>query len=212
MQNRKIEFNVKNISFYLVGFFLLGLGVNFLKRTTIGAGSWDTVTINLNALIPSLTLGTCSLIVSLTIMAIVLLYRKQIRFLFMVVPLILMALSIDFWDILIFGSIAPTSFIGNLLWFFAGVIVIPFSLALVITSNFPATVFDEMMIMIMHLFKTERVVYVRLGIELFGIVLGTILGFTAGVGFGAVGVGSVLLAFVFSPILGIHLKLLKKVS
>ncbi|MBN2604958.1 MAG: hypothetical protein JXR62_03955 [Bacilli bacterium] len=208
MQNRKIEFSIKNIAYYLVGFTFIGLGVNLMKRANIGAGAWDTVSINLNENLTGLTLGTCSLMISVTLMLIVIAYRKKLRFLFMSIPLILVALSIDFWDIIVFGDIAPNGFLMQLVWYVAGLVIIPFSLALVITSKFPAFVFDEFMLMVMDIFKTEKVVYARLGIELFGILLGIILGFIAGVGFGAVGVGSVIGVFIFTPLLGLHLKLL----
>jgi len=206
MQNRKIEFSIKNIAYYLVGFAIIGLGVNLMKRASLGAGAWDTVSINLNENLTGLTLGTCSLIISITLMLIVIAYRRKLRFLFMSLPLILVALSIDFWDIIVLGDIMPSAFLMKLVWYVAGIIIIPFALALVITSKFPAFVFDEVMMMVMDIFKTERVVYARLGIEFFGIFLGIVLGYIAGVGFGAVGLGSIIGIFIFTPLLGFYLK------
>ena len=79
---------------------------------------------------------------------------------------------------------------------------------MIISSKFPAFVFDELMIMLMSIFKTKKVAMVRVAIEITGITLGIIFGFLAGVGFGAVGIGSVLMAIVLGPILSFFLKIL----
>ena len=41
----------KNIGLYLLGFFVLGLAVNLIKASNLGSGAWDTVYINLYALL-----------------------------------------------------------------------------------------------------------------------------------------------------------------
>ena len=76
MQNRKIEFTPKNIIMYLSGFFITGLGVIFMLRGNLGAGAWDTVTANLNALFESLefplSLGITSMTITFTVFVFVL--------------------------------------------------------------------------------------------------------------------------------------------
>lgn len=207
MNNRKIEFTLKNISFYFIGFFILGLGVTSMIISDFGAGPWDTVTKNLSTLI-GLTLGTTSFIIAAILMTIVLGYTRKWKLLLMIIPIFFIALSLDFWDIIIFGGYTPNTIPLRIMYYLIGVIVIPLGLALIISSKFPAFVFDELMIMIMAIFKTEKVAAIRVVIEITGITIGSIFGFLAGVGFGAVGVGSVLMAIVLGPILGIFLKLL----
>lgn len=207
MNDRKIEFTFKNISFYFLGFFILGLGVTSMIISKFGAGPWDTVTKNLSTLI-GFTLGQTSFIVASILMVIVLGYTRKWKLIFMIVPIGFIAVSLDFWDIIIFGGYIPETILLRITYYILGVIVIPLGLAFVISSKFPAFVFDELMIMFMNIFKTEKVAGIRVGIEILGITLGTIFGFLAGVGFGAVGVGSVVMAIVLGPILAFFLKLL----
>ncbi len=207
MQNRRIEFSLRNISFYLAGFIVLGFGVISLIRSDLGAGAWDTVTANLSALLgDALSLGTVSLMISTTIMIVVILYSKKWVLIGMLVPMGLVALSIDFWDIVVFGTYTPTIFLHKVLLYGLGALAIPLGLAFVISSKFPAFVFDELTIMVMGIFKTKNVAWVRLGIELLGILFGILFGVLAGIGLGAVNVGSVVLSFILPPLLAFYIK------
>ena len=49
---------------------------------------------------------------------------------------------------------------------------------------------------------------IRVGIEVFGIVLAIAIGFSAGIRFGAVNWGSALMAVILGPLLGFYLKIL----
>jgi len=222
MEHKKMEFTFRNILFYLSGFFLIGFNVNFLLRAELGAGAWDTVNYNFQALFPNLTLGMCSFIFSGIIWAIVLLYRRQLKYFTMLVPMILVSLSIDLWDIVILGNSMPNGIFEQFGWAIIGGVGLPFALSLIISSNFPAFVFDELMIMMKEVFKTKGVAGVRIGIELFAIVLAIIFWFLAGVeippedisgadiGLGAVSYGTFILAFTIGPLIQLYLKLLSK--
>ena len=203
---RKMEFTKKNIFFYFFGFFIIGLGVTSMIISNFGAGPWDTVTKNLSELV-NLTLGTTSVIIAAILMVVILGYTRKWKLIFMLFPIILVGLSLDFWDILVFGEYSPETIFLRILFYIIGVIVIPLGLAFIITSKFPAFVFDELMLMLMTILKTDKLVAIRVGIEILGISLGTLFGFLGGIGFGAVGVGSVIMAIVLGPILGFFLKI-----
>lgn len=222
MKERKIEFTFRNISFYLGGFFFIGLGVNLLLRAELGAGAWDTVNYNFQAIFPSLTLGMCSLIFSIIIWGIVMAYRRKVKFLLMIIPLIFVSLSIDLWDIVIFNDLMPGSLTLQFVWAILGAVLLPLSLSFVIASNFPAFVFDELMIMVQDIFKTKGVGGVRVGIEVFAIVLAIVFWFIADVeidpndisgadiGLGAVSYGTFIISITIGPLIQIYLKVLEK--
>ncbi len=205
--NRKIAFNKKNNFYYLFGFFILGLGVNSMIVSSFGAGPWDTVTYNLSELV-NLSLGTTSVAIAVILMTIVLGYTRKWELLFMALPIILVGISLDFWDIIVFGDYLPLTILSRTIFYLLGVITIPLGLAFIISSKYPAFVFDELMIMLMDILKTDKVAPIRIGIEILGITLGIIFGFLAGIGFGAVGIGSVVMALVLGPILSFFLKML----
>lgn len=209
---RKIEFTPKKISFYIVGFLLVGLGVNIMARSNLGLGAWDTVTFNLNLFLnESITKGMTSWIISLIIMTFVIVYNRKWVLLFMIVPVLFVGLSIDFWDLLVFGKDwMPESIYIRVLFFIIGVFILPLGLASIVTSHFPAFVFDEWTLVMMDIFKVKSITVARLSIEVLGILLGILFGFLANVGFGYVSVGSIIFAFALPPIFDFYVRNLGK--
>lgn len=211
--------NKINIMFYLLGFVVIGLGVNIMKASTLGNGAWDTVTINVRDFLwmnlgqTWITLGMISFTVSIIVMTIVLIYRKNLKFLFMLIPIALVALSIDFWNLVVFQEREAMVFGYQILFYIIGILLLPLGLTLVVKSTFPAFVFDELMLMFVKIFKAKRITYVRLGIEILGISIGAIFGFLAyfaiNGSFGAVDVGSFIFTMTLSPTMTIYFALLK---
>ncbi len=211
--------NKTNILFYLIGFIVLGFAVNIMKASTLGNGAWDTVTINvrdylnMNLNLEWVTLGMISFSVSITLMIIVFIYRKNIKFFLMLVPIFLVALSIDFWNIVIFQEWEATKLGLQISLYVIGTLLLPLGLTLIVKSSFPAFVFDELMLMLVKIFKAKKITYVRLGIELLGISIGALFGFLTyyhlNGTFGAVDIGSFILTFTLSPIMAFYYRLLK---
>lgn len=210
MQNRKIEFTPKNIIMYFSGFIITALGVIFMLRSDLGAGAWDTVTANLNDFLASMdfdiSLGITSMMITLTLFTFVLIYTRKWQLVGMLLPVAIMALAIDFWDILIFGDYVPTVFMLRTLFFLLGAVFIPLGLAVIVSSHFPAFVFDELTIVVMDMFKTKSITKARLGIEILGISLGILFGFLANIGFGAVNIGSLVMAVILPPMFNFFVK------
>lgn len=211
--------NKKNLSFYLGGIIVLGFGVNTMKYSAMGSGAWDTVTINirdflnLNLGIDWITMGMISFSISFIIMTIVLLYRKKLKFLLMLIPMFLVALSIDFWSLVVFRDAEASNLLMQIISFIVGALLLPLGLTMVVKSTFPAFVFDELMLMFIRITKAKKITYVRLTIEFIGILIGAIFGYLTyyhidGT-FGVVNIGSFILAFSLSPIMTIYYSVLK---
>lgn len=208
--NRRLEFNLKNIAYYFLGFFIVGLGVVLMLRADLGAGPWDTVSANLEKFIDKflfdVTLGMMSFTIASILMLIVLFYTKKWYLIGMVVPIFVVAVSLDFWNSVGLANFNPENMFIRLGASIIGGIFIPLGLSFIIASNFPAFVFDELTIMLMEIFRTESVTIVRAGLETTGILLGLLFGFLAGIDFGAVGVASIILVFMLPPLLEFFLK------
>lgn len=194
----------RRVSQYLIGIFLVSLGVVTLLRTQIGAGAWDTTTANLAAL-TGWSLGVSSFIIQFTIVLIIVAYRKEWKYFLVAVSIFLISLGIDFWDILIYQDYYFEPFWFRMAMFLTGVFVITSGLSLVILTHYPAAIFDELMLMIMKIFNTDKIFFPRLFIEMFALVLASFFGFMAGIGFGAVNIGSFMLALFLPFILALQL-------
>ena len=219
MKSLGINITKMNVLYYLLGFFTLGLGVNMMLASTLGNGAWDTVTINMRSFFNMnigwewVTIGMVSWLVSIIIFIIVMSYRRQPRLFFMLVPIVLVGLFIDFWDILIFqGRIAEVLWL-QLIFYIIGTFILPLGLTLIVKSSFPAFVFDELMLMFVDITKAKKITYVRLVIEVVGISIGTVFGFLAfwhvNQTLGVVNIGSVIFTFTISPIMAMWFKVLK---
>lgn len=223
MKERKIEFTTRNIVFYLSGFFFIGFGVNLLLRAGLGAGAWDTVNYNFQAIFPSLTLGMCSFFFSSIVWGIVLAFRRDYKFILMVIPMIFVSLSIDLWDIVILREYVPGNLTEQFIWAIVGVLILPLALSLVISSHFPGFVFDELMLMLKQVFNTKGVGIIRIGIEVFGVTLAIIFWLIADVemdpndisgadiGLGKVSYLTFIFAFTIGPTMQLYLKVLEKI-
>lgn len=198
---------------YLSGMLVTGLGVNVLLRSALGAGAWDTVNYNMRSFLNvifniQVTLGTVSFVVYAIVLGIVFGYHKQLKFLLVLVPIFGIALSIDFWDIVVIGNVYPEALWIRLILFGLGIIFLTLGLSLIITTQFPAMVFDELTLIVMKVLKLKSFFTARILIELFAIVLASILGFIGQIGFGSVNFGSFILALIIGPMIEMHLKYL----
>lgn len=197
---------------YLLGFLLLGLGVILILRSRLGAGAWDATTFNLSALLGS-TLGIASFTINTVIMATLILFHKSLKYILIVIPMLMMSLTLDFWDILIFEDsfLLDAHFILKTMAYSVGLFILSFGLAVIITCDYIAGTIDELMLLVMKLLKTEKTFLIRLGIEMLAILLALLFGFLAGIGVGAVNLGSLSAGILLPPLLAFHLRWLKHV-
>lgn len=123
-----------------------------------------------------------------------------------ILPIFGSALAMDIWDIFLFGSWEPNILFLRLLSFVIGLFVLPLGLSLIIMTKFPAMVFDEFTFIMMEIFNVKSFMKVRWGIEVFAMILATIFGFLASIGFGSVNMGTLLISLTIGPLIQWYLK------
>lgn len=192
------------VSLYILGIMVTTLGINVLLLSELGAGAWDAVSNNFR-LLANISLGTASAIINITVLLLVLIYNKKVKYFLVLIPIVGIALAVDFWEIIVFKDFEIIDLWLQFVFFIVGAFVLPLGLSLMIISKYPAMVYDELTISMMRMFKVKKFFNMRIAIELFAIALATLFGFLAGIGFGAVNVGSFILAIAIGPIITIHL-------
>ncbi len=197
--------NTVNVLVYVLGIIATGLGINVLLISTLGAGAWDAVTNNFSEF-AHITLGTAGAIVNILILSFIIFYNKKAKYLFVLVPIIGIALATDFWDIIVFGDYTLTQYWMKMIFFVAGTGILTFGLASMIISTFPAMVYDELTISFMRLLKIKSFFTTRIGIELVGVSIAILFGFLAGIRFGAVNFGTLILSVIIGPLISLHMK------
>lgn len=196
---------------YLLGMFLAGGGVNLILRSTIGAGSWDAVNDHSRILF-GITLGTASLITNFTILSFILIYRKNLKYLIVIIPIFGIATMMDIWDIIILNDINPFGLFDQILWFILGSTLLPFGLSLMITTKFPSMVYDEMTFAFMDILKINSFLKVRVGVELLAVLIAILQGLIIGIGLGSVSIGTMILAITIGPMINYFIKLGNKIK
>jgi uncharacterized protein len=200
-----------NILHYAFGVIFTGLGVNLLLYSTFGAGAWDAVNEHMSIIL-GITLGTASLITNLSILTFIIIMNKSLKYLITLIPIFMIALSMDFWDLIIFSRFTFSLPFHYVLLFVLGVLLLPFGLSCIIATKFPSMVYDELTFILMKLSKISSFLYVRWFVEGFAIVFAIVLGFIAGIGFGTIHVGSILIAVIIGPLIHFYLNQLKKIT
>lgn len=199
------------IMMYILGMFIAGGGVNLILRSTIGAGSWDAVNDHSRILF-GITLGTASLITNFTILTFILIYRKNLKYLIVIIPIFGIATMMDIWDIVILHEIYPFGLFDQILWFILGSILLPFGLSLMITTKFPSMVYDEMTFAFMEILHINNFLKVRVGVELLAVLIAITQGLVIGIGLGSVSIGTVILAITIGPMIDYFIKLVNKIK
>lgn len=198
-----------SILIYALGIFITGLGVNLIIRSSYGAGPWDAVAENLSEL-AKVELAVAGGFVNLVILTFVVVYNKKLKFLIGLIPIVGIFFAIHFWDIIILDTYYPESILLKILFILGGVFSISFGLAAIIVSTFPAMVFDELTIALMKILKIPSFFRTRIIIELFAVVLASILGYFAGVGLGVVGLATIVISFTIGPLISFQMKWMSK--
>lgn len=199
-----MNMSIKKTMIYTLGLIIIALGANLLLRSSLGAGAWDTVSSNLSNWL-GITLGTATAIVYTTVLGFVTFYQKKYRYLLIIIPIIILSFFFDFWDLFIFKDITIDYFVIQICSYIIGGYLLALGLAFTILSKYPAMVFEELTFTLMKMFKIKKFFNMRIIIELFAIMLSTGFGFLAGIGFGAVNIGSFILAIALGPVISINL-------
>ncbi|MBN2268489.1 MAG: hypothetical protein V3569_06005 [Acholeplasmataceae bacterium] len=205
----KISF--KKTLIYIIGLIIISLGANVLLRSRLGAGAWDTVSSNLSQWL-TITLGTATAIVYSVVLGFVVLNRKNYGYLLIIGPILILSFFFDFWDLFIFKDLFIELFYQRAILYVIGGYLLSLGLALTILSLYPAMVFEELTFTMMKILKIKKFFSMRIMIEVFAIILATGFGFLAGIGFGAVNIGSFLLAIVLGPMISMNLYAFRKLN
>jgi uncharacterized membrane protein YczE len=187
---------VTRIIQYLMGNFIVTFGAVLTIRSSLGPAPYDVLFVHLKLTTP-LTLGTAALLTQGVIILFVTISRRNLRFLLSFSSVLIGGLALDFWDLIVLVNYNPTSIWVRLLTYPIGIYILTMGLAIISTTNIAAVSFDELMYLLMDWFDTTNVFWIRLLIEASGVLLGLLVGFLGGIGFGELTIASIVLVFVF---------------
>lgn len=202
-----MKINVKNIIIYILGIVLMSLAVALTKRTILGMGAWDAVIANIQIL-TKIKLGYASLIINLSLLTFVIIYKRSFKFLLVIIPISINMLFLNFWDSFVFADVVFKNILIQILIFGISALILPLGLSFIIYSTLPKMIYDEVTFIIMNIFKTNNFGYVRLGFEVFAVLLAMGLGAIGGNVLSMIGPGTIIMSICIGPLISFYLKVL----
>lgn len=196
---------------YIFGMVFIALGVVLVLKSDLGNSTWDTLHYALSELL-QITIGTATIVVAMIFVVLVIVMNKSLKYLFMCIPILVVGPLIDIFNDVIFVNLLPTMFIQQLLLFLLGLLILPLGGALLIISTYPAGVFDEFMLAIMRITKSDNLVKIRVIMEVSAVTAALIIGLLAGIGRGKIYYGTIVFALSMGPIIKIYLKALERIG
>ncbi len=200
-----IKHKLRVVGQFILSIFILVLGVNMMIRSLFGPAPWDTFTYHLHSLL-NITLGMSALLIQLGLITIIILLRKSFKYLYITSSIITIAIAFDFWDLIVFQDYYPEAFELRIMFYIGGMFLLSFGLALLVLTRFKATVIDELMLIVMERFKTQKVFFPRMMIETLGLALGLMTGLLAGLGLGLINQGTLFVTLVLPYFLSLQMR------
>lgn len=208
---RQIKIYLPKLLLYIMGLFILGLAISIVLRTKIGSGAWDAVSYNLHMLTnQKITVGTAGQIIGIILLSIILIYRRQLKYAFTLIPILITGFFIDLWNLIILKNFFINELYAQILFFALAVFLLPFALSLMIQSGLSSMVFDEFTYVLMDFFKAKSFTLVRICFEIFAVILAISFGLIAGGQLYEVKYGTIVMAFTIGPLIDLYLNLYKK--
>jgi len=187
--------------FYGLGLIILALGIALTIQSQLGTSPFDALLVGLSENI-GFTVGSWEIILALIIIIMnSLLIKKRPEFLGLV-SAILTGVGIDLWLKLIETLIAPELWIGKLISYIIGLILIGLGTAMYLYTNFAPAPIDQLMLIIRELTKIS-ILFSRTLQYLLFMILAIIFG-------GPIGIGTVITLFLGGPILSFFMPIVEK--
>jgi uncharacterized membrane protein YczE len=199
------------VSFYIIGFFAISFGVVFCLRSGIGLSTWDTLHYALHKL-TNITIGTATIIVAGIFTVAVVLLNKNLKYVFMGVPIFVVGFLIDVVNLQWMKDFSVSVWYFQVPTYIAGLLLLPLGGAFLIISTFPAGVFDEFTLSMMRIFKTKNLIKTRVIIEVLAVITALILGLLAGIGLGQISIGTIIFSVSVGTLLKFYLSTFERIG
>ncbi len=195
----------KHSMFYVLGCLFIAFGVVMMIRADIGTSPWDALHVAMGRRTP-LTIGASTVVVATTVTLFVTITRRRLKYALMAVPIVLVGVAIDVFDLVIFARFWPNLITVRIALFALALAIMPLGGSLLIISTYPAGVFDESMYALMHLFKTQRLVLVRIIQDATPLTLAVLITWVSYRDIGTAGPGTLLFVVLVGPLLKTYVK------
>ncbi|KMY54168.1 hypothetical protein AC623_09670 [Bacillus sp. FJAT-27231] len=169
--------------FYVLGIFILTLGIAFTIQSDLGTSPFDALLVGLSIHV-GLTVGSWEIIIALLLICCNSFLQKQRPEVLGLLTAVITGIGIDMWLFLLHGVITPELWYSKMICFGMGLIVIGLGTATYLHTNFAPIPIDRLTLIIQELTRTN-IFFSRTFIYLLFLIIAVIL-------HGPIGVGTLL--------------------
>ena len=108
MKKSNMIFSKKNLFIYFLGSVVIAFSVVMMIKSEIGLSSWDTLHYSIY-LLTGTSVGVATIYVAMTFTVMVILLNKEIKYIGMTIPIVLVGLLINFFNDQVFVNFVPNS-------------------------------------------------------------------------------------------------------
>jgi uncharacterized protein len=191
-----ITFKEKNMaflyrfSFFIIGLFILTLGICLTIKANLGAGAWDALNVALTERI-GLTVGTWVMIDGAVILFVnAYLVKRKPEFLTLI-TIVVIGLLVDFWLLIVFDTWSVHSFVLQFITLISGILTVGLGASIYLQAKFPASPIDNLMLAIRERFKVNLTISKTIG-EIAALIPAFLLK-------GPIGLGTIIITFAIGP-------------
>ena len=168
---------------YVVGIFILTLGISFTIQSDLGTSPFDALLVGLSINV-GLTVGSWEIIIAIILIYCNSLLKKQRPEVLGLLTAFVSGIGIDMWLLLLHNVVTPELWLSKLVCFGIGMILIGIGTAIYLHTNFAPIPIDRLTLIIQELTRTN-ILFSRTLIYIVFLIMAFIFN-------GPIGVGTVL--------------------
>lgn len=207
----RVQFKLQNFLFYTFGAFSIAFGVIFMLRSNLGTSTWDTLHYALSQLL-DIEIGDATIVVALFFTVLVIALNKNFKYIFMAIPIFVVGFLINYINLDLLGSFTVTTIFGRIGSYLLGLLLLPLGGSLLIVSTFPAGVFDEFNLAVMRVLKTDKLVLIRVIMEISAVLTAFIIGVFANDPQGMINIGTIIFSVTVGSFLKTYLNIFERIG
>ncbi len=193
---------------YVFGAILTAFTLVVLFRSDVGMPPWDVLHLAIANTTP-LTFGMAIELVSLIITLSIVIHRRKVKYFFMIIPFILVGRFIDIFNLIVLVNFNPAGYV-RFVTFVLALLLLPLGSAMLVITRYPAGIYDEMMLSLMTIFKTDDLIKVRFLMELTPVLIGVSISRMVLGNFGSLHIGTLFAVVLAGPLLQFYIKRLRR--
>lgn len=194
--------NIKRGISFIIGLFILSLGISFTILSRLGAGAWDALAVGLSDL-SGFTVGTWVILIGVILIFINAIILKTRPEFISLVTVLLLGYFIDFWLLFIFDNFTLGTISLQIIVLLSGVILMGCGIATYLQAKFAVLPIDCFMMAIQTRLKVNFMVGKTIA-EITALVFAFIFG-------GPIGVGTIVVTISIGSLIQIIFPYLERI-